>query len=191
MPAPKIDHVADTIVGLLRNGLGLDNAARAVGVKDDTVREWIRRGEDRDGRRRPAPKYVDFARRVREARAQGEGMLVGQMWRHARDDWRATAWLLERLYPDRYGIGAQVRAQVEAERDALQQEFEARLDRLREVHPDAWRVATAVLFPDAFGAGEPLPLAAQPQLRPKLTRGVSVEQLDTEGETDHRAQGDD
>jgi hypothetical protein len=76
----------------------LATAAASCGVGPRTVHEWIERGE-----RESTGMYRDFADAITEARAKAEAMLVAQLLSGVKEKWRAAAWLLERLFPKKWG----------------------------------------------------------------------------------------
>jgi hypothetical protein len=69
----------------------LEVAAQAEGVSVATVRQWLMR-------------YPAFAAEVEQAQARCAVQLLGYLNRAAaQGNWRAAAWLLERIAPQRYG----------------------------------------------------------------------------------------
>ena len=115
---------ADRIVALLKAGQDRVTACSSVGISERSLREWMTQGERGDER------FVEFARRVREAEAECETRAVVQIQVKGKDDWRALAWWLERRFPLRWGDAKAASARVDAERetilDALQRALEAR-----------------------------------------------------------------
>jgi transposase len=85
------------LLRFLKGGLPIDTAARLVGVHESTVRTWRSRS------RAKRPGFAGFEAEVVQALAEGEAILVARVTTAGRDNWRAAAWLLERMYPDRYG----------------------------------------------------------------------------------------
>jgi hypothetical protein len=109
---------AALLVAALGAGNAQAPAARAVGIGERTLREWLRLG--RLGRE----PFADFARRVETARMEGEVRQVTQIATAAgQGEWRAGAWLLERRFgeppesPDTAAVAeaAAARARTEAE----------------------------------------------------------------------------
>jgi transposase len=104
MPAKpeKPDGLTEDVKGkflrFLSSGLPMDTAARLVGVQDYTVRLWLTRA-----RTWPRGVYKGFDRDVTRCLAEGEAILLARITEAGRSNWRADAWLLERMYPDRYG----------------------------------------------------------------------------------------
>lgn len=107
--------VQETILNSLRAGAFLADAAQAAGVGYSTVKEWIARGEEflpdpEAGDTVPLDDYLaklpdrerlyaSFAAAASRARAQARVSAVALISQHAREDWRAAAWYLERTRP--------------------------------------------------------------------------------------------
>lgn len=104
LTAPLTDAIVQAIE---KFGLPVTTAGEAFGVSADTVREWLRRGEDRDDRENGEP-YAAFAARIRAAEASRMGVLIGPIEDAALGgDWRAAAWMLERRFPETWGARRQ------------------------------------------------------------------------------------
>jgi hypothetical protein len=89
------------IVTLVAAGNPLSVAAEACGVRRQTLHEWVKRGE---GTGRADAPYRAFAAAVAQARAASEADLVALMRKASvSGSWKATAWLLERAAPERWG----------------------------------------------------------------------------------------
>ncbi len=94
-PAELTPELAERIVGYVRDGASLKDASRACGYHESTVRLWRRKGEQPRARE----PYVSFSAALTRARREGKLALIGQIRTAAQHDWRAAAWLLERMYP--------------------------------------------------------------------------------------------
>lgn len=90
-------ELTDQIAKTLSAGTYLSVAARAAGISPDTLDDWLHKGREGDKR------YVDLLVRVERARAEGEARNVTHIARAAATSWQAAAWLLERMYPERWG----------------------------------------------------------------------------------------
>lgn len=97
------------LVPLLALGVEPEVAAVAVGCDPDVVVDWMERGEvlrraRLEGERcAPADKpFLDFVDQVLGTRAAAEGQAYAAVQGAAAVDWRAAAWLLERLAPERW-----------------------------------------------------------------------------------------
>lgn len=105
---------ADTtarIATLIRAGNYIETAAAQAGIASSTCREWLRRGRiDLDAGRES--DYAAFADEVDRAHASSEALLVTGIATHAKTDWRAAAFLLERKMPLRWGSRQQADVEV-------------------------------------------------------------------------------
>lgn len=98
----------EAIIEALRAGAFVEDAAESVGVAKQTIYSWLSRGEEHAGEddsKIPESQrvYVEFMRGVEKARAQGRVWHVANLRRHAEDDWRASAFFLERTDSSRWG----------------------------------------------------------------------------------------
>ena len=99
-PSLVSSEAADKVIEALRKGSYIKPACEAAGISYPTLRTWIQRGEDDKAAGR-STAYADFLDRLTRARAEGELKLVAKL--EADPDWRATAFLLERGYRERWG----------------------------------------------------------------------------------------
>lgn len=99
--APKLTReLADQLVALLRAGNYIAVAVRAAGISRPLFYQWLDRGAS------DAPEdaeYAELRERVDEAKAHAEARSVAAIANASRDNWQAAAWLLERMYPERWG----------------------------------------------------------------------------------------
>ena len=76
----------------------LTKTAQAAGIAPDTLRTWMRQGEQQ-----ATGRHRTLARTVEQAEAQAETEAVAEVraaWK--RGEWRAAAWWLERRRPETY-----------------------------------------------------------------------------------------
>lgn len=95
----------ELIVERVRAGVYPETAAVSTGISRATFYRWKAEGEDRvvDGKlRRAKPRMRDFRDALTRAEAEGELRHVALVAKAAEDDWRASAWYLERRSPDRW-----------------------------------------------------------------------------------------
>ena len=99
---PKLTtKMIEQICDLIIQGKKISRAALLTGISESTIYRWLALGK-REG---AEPIYVELVERVREATECSEIELL-QRLRIATekpDHWRATAWLLERRFPEKYG----------------------------------------------------------------------------------------
>ena len=126
-PASKLPLVREALVGAARLGMTVDDAARLVGIAPKTLKAWLMRGSGEDTEP-PTPEQEDlfiaweqavamFLREQLEnvnACARGtrtttldklstpEGETVREVVTE-KPDWKASAFLLERLAPEKFG----------------------------------------------------------------------------------------
>jgi hypothetical protein len=87
---PKLTpEISARIIGLVRGGVFLSQAAEASGVHRLTALEWMRRGEDRDARPN-APIYRAFADGVRAAKAEAAALAMVDVKRATPYRWLAA-----------------------------------------------------------------------------------------------------
>jgi hypothetical protein len=90
------------IAGLVRAGNLVEVAASMAGVSPKQLADWRRRGRS-DLRNGVESVYADFVANLDAAQAEVEAEGIQELRRAGARDWRATAWYLARLYPERYG----------------------------------------------------------------------------------------
>jgi transposase len=96
-PTKLTEERADDLVVLLAARVPVEVAARSVNVSRRTLDRWLRQ--------------PDLRVRVEQARVAGpqatdalsEARAVVLILRAAQTDWRASAWWLERRWPERWG----------------------------------------------------------------------------------------
>jgi hypothetical protein len=106
--APTIfnEELGARVVQVLRAGGYLETAAAVAGVSRRRLNEWLRKGDPAGAN----PRYEPFRRwreRVESAKAEAEARNVALIAQAATSNWQAAAWLLERLYPERWARPSQ------------------------------------------------------------------------------------
>lgn len=90
----------DKILTAIKLGAYYVDACNYAGIDEDTFSRWRKR-------------YADFAVRVKEAEGYASTQWLAKIEAAANDGaWQASAWKLERRYPDRYGRRVKVDATV-------------------------------------------------------------------------------
>jgi hypothetical protein len=83
----------------IRSGNFLETAATYAGVDESTLHRWLKRG-----RRKRKGSYHDLAVAFDKAVADSEVLGVARITKAANDgSWQASAWLLERRFPENWG----------------------------------------------------------------------------------------
>lgn len=106
-PKPKLtDGLIDDICTYIENGMSNKDAADLCQITDVTLYRWLREAEMVDGDGKPLSKYKQ-QRKLRDAlvkaRAAFKAYHVQSIIRASRKTWQASAWLLERRFPEEYG----------------------------------------------------------------------------------------
>lgn len=114
----------ERLIELVRQGSFREAACHAVGIGSQSLRNWLAKADQGDER------YVEFARRLREAEAHVENDCVFTIKSLGSDDWRALAWYLEKRFPNRFGDVRVAKVQLEREREALFEALHAALTEL-------------------------------------------------------------
>lgn len=107
---------ANDIIDFMKLGAGQDRAALLVGLHVDTVRRWIRRGEQE-----PNGKFGKFARDVQATRAKLLAGCEQTVFTNAikKRDSSDAKWVLSKLAPDEYGDKHMIEVRVRNELQAL------------------------------------------------------------------------
>ena len=86
---------------LLIQGQAIAKAAILTGISESTIYRWLALGKKEGAE----AIYVELVERVSEATECSEFELLQRMRKAGEksDHWRATAWMLERRFPEKYG----------------------------------------------------------------------------------------
>ncbi|CAN5922553.1 hypothetical protein BH11MYX4_BH11MYX4_03800 [soil metagenome] len=110
-PSKLSPEVSAAVFRRLRRGVAMRRAAALAGVGWSSVREWVRRGEGKDPRRRACEPFSSFAVAARQAVALAvEGLhdvvLAAAVGRPVASlQVRSAQWMLARRFPEDYGSG--------------------------------------------------------------------------------------
>ena len=96
-PLTLKDECVARILLSLKLGTYRDTAVRAAGISRTTLYNTIARAKQGD------PDAVALVEALDEAEADGERWHAENIACHAKKTWVASAWTLERKYPERYG----------------------------------------------------------------------------------------
>jgi hypothetical protein len=116
-------EIADEVVTLVRAGNYFAVAAEAVGVHRETLRRWLKKGEDAD-----EGLYFELVERVRQAEALAEVDAVAVV-REGGKAWIANMTYLERRHPDRWRRATDTRPIKEPAEKTLEQRLRERSER--------------------------------------------------------------
>jgi hypothetical protein len=88
------DAVTTLLCDELEKGLSVRVACDKVGISQAAIHRWKQRAEAGDD------EAIQLVRRLVAARAIGFDKHVGKIKAAADDDWRAAAWIVDKLYPN-------------------------------------------------------------------------------------------
>jgi transposase len=116
----KLNHELQTkIVDLIRAGNYIETASSCVGVNKSTLYDWLKRGARASQKEGKIPKeelpFVDFSNAVEKAIAEAEARDVMIIANASKSDWKASAWRLERKFPNKWGRHDHIKAEVHSE----------------------------------------------------------------------------
>jgi hypothetical protein len=86
----------------IEKGLPIRVAAVLAGLHYDTVMSWLSAARDGDTR------YADFIDRYTRARSVAQNKSIERIRRIGAEDWRAEAWLAERMFPKDFNLKQQM-----------------------------------------------------------------------------------
>ena len=89
-------ETTDKVCGALVRGASMQAAAAEASIGYSTLRRWLSKGRAEDAEE----PYLSFYAEVEEASNRSEIHLLEKI-RQA-EDWRASAWILSRRFPDRW-----------------------------------------------------------------------------------------
>lgn len=99
-PTKISKKIVDTLAKYIRAGAHLDTAAARAGISKQTLHTWLKAAARGDG----TPLQNDLLEAVDLALADFEHGAVLGIMKASTTQWQAGAWLLERKFPDRYGM---------------------------------------------------------------------------------------
>ena len=95
---PKLNRETETrLLSLLRAGVPREVACAGVGIDSRTLRIWLTKARGGE------LKFQAFADKVEAAQAEAQSSMLVQIRKAGAKDWKAIAWMLERVFSERYG----------------------------------------------------------------------------------------
>ena len=91
---PKIGKQIIKFIGM---GYPYTTVCRAVGVSRDAFMKWLTLGQSN-----ATKEYASFYRKVCRAEAKAEIDNLEELKKHQKYDWRSSAWMLERRWPEHW-----------------------------------------------------------------------------------------
>lgn len=111
-PTKLNDELKEEILKVIRSGNYIETACAYAGIEKKTLYNWMKRGRSELERLDKNPRakmkkaeaiYVDFLHSIQKALAHAEIRDVAIIGKAAEESWQASAWRLERKFPDRWG----------------------------------------------------------------------------------------
>jgi hypothetical protein len=124
-------EVMTKIINAIRTGCYMETAAFYAGASKQSLYEWLKKGN-----RGECDLCVEFLDAVNKALADAELTDVDNIRKHAANDWRASAWRLERKNPQRWGTKVAVSATDKEHKDADESINEIIADELDKLEGD-------------------------------------------------------
>lgn len=90
--------LVDKLVKFLKMGLHYQVVCHQLFLSPGLFLKWLALGRDGFSK-----DYIQFYQRIMRAEATAEIQLLTRLRLHQKDDWRASAWELERRFPERWG----------------------------------------------------------------------------------------
>ena len=153
---------ARALVERISQGATLTEAASVAGVHRATVRAWLLRARQPDAPR----ELAEFAAAMRDAELARKDLLIDQVAKGMNiagmPDWKASAWLLERLYPEEFARRTIQERVVRSELEQLLEDVEPHMS--HEAWGELLRACAKVMGLDNE--------AADPTARTVVARGL-------------------
>ncbi len=148
MPRPTklTPETQEKICAFIRQGNYTEVACNVCGVGTRTYYDWIERGK-----KEPDSIYADFIRAVEKAKAEREVKLALTIERHAKTDWRAAAFKLERMHPERWAARQHVRHEHTG---SVTQKVEVKLENLSDGELELLERLAEKALPEGHQDGE-------------------------------------
>jgi transposase len=111
-PTKLTPDIQVKIVDALKMGNYIETAAALAGINKTSIYEWLKRGARELERvennpnariRKEEEPFVKFSNAVQKAQAESEQRDLLIIAKAGQTDWKASAWRLERKYPQRWG----------------------------------------------------------------------------------------
>ncbi len=124
-PTKLTPELTREISTYIRNGNSPTISATLVGISPSTYFNWMSKGSDQE------PRFMEFLESVERAKAQSIATQLAHVSKVADSgNWRAAAWLLERMAPESFGKNSTRVPEVGAPR--LEKSQEVSIQKLEE-----------------------------------------------------------
>lgn len=119
-PTKLNEQVTKELETYIKAGNYIETACALVGLSKTTVYDWLKQGRrikdeaDKTGKRikKADMPLVEFSNAIEKAMAFSEVKDLMTISDHAKHDWKAAAWRLERRFPNKWGRKDRVEADI-------------------------------------------------------------------------------
>lgn len=132
------------MIKLVRKGYPYPVVCKAVNIQYKTFLTWMEKGSQ------GYPDYADFYAAICKAEAKAEISTLDKLRRHQRNDWRVSAWELERRWPERWAKKDRVVAEMNIT-TSEQKDNKVELGTAVATDEHARQLARALIDGDEFG----------------------------------------
>jgi hypothetical protein len=98
-PSKLTGDLQGKLVEAIASGLPLKSAAAIAGICYETLNRWKKKGESQNA----GPEYRQFCHALEQANAAAMQYHLQNIAEKGKDDWRASAWILERRFRTDFG----------------------------------------------------------------------------------------
>jgi transposase len=121
-------EIQKQIVDLIRAGNYIETASSCVGINKTTLYDWLKRGAKEKARTdgkidKREEIFVQFSNAVEKAIAEAEARDVMVIANASKTDWKASAWRLERKFPNKWGRKDHLSAEIHSEHTERKEHF--------------------------------------------------------------------
>lgn len=114
----KCPELAQKIVELISKGMTQGHAAEMVGIHQSTFYDWFARGEKAGAKE----CFREFNEAIKRARIGFLTSHLDNITAQSKRNWTCSAWLLERVHPDKY---ASAETQTRSRLEEIEREVQA------------------------------------------------------------------
>ncbi len=103
-PTTLTPEITEQICARIAVGNFFSTACELAGIPETTARQWLRNGQGKNKGRKGnnAREYVQFAQAIKSADALCEAVMVQEMQKAGKGDWKFHLAFLERRFPERW-----------------------------------------------------------------------------------------
>ena len=130
-------EIQNELCDLIEKGNYIETASAIVGISKNTLYDWLKRGrrgkeqlEKGEKLNKSELPFIDFSDAVEKAFAIGEAKDLEIIRKAAMEDWKASAWRLERRFPTKWGRKDKmdIAANVQSEHREIELKIEKQIE---------------------------------------------------------------